>query len=84
MENTIMISIAATVLFIIAKLVEMKFIEKEARPIKFLVRDALVVFACAFAPTFAYFQMNDTVTELIGGPSVAGAPAQIFTDAPGF
>ena len=84
MENTIMKAIAAPVLLIIAKLVEMKFIEKEARPIKFLVRDALVVFACAFAPTFAYFQMNETVTELIGGPSVAGAPAQIFTDAPGF
>lgn len=79
-----MISIAATVLFIIVKLVEMKFIEKETRPIKFLVRDALVVFACVFAPMFAYFQMNETVTELIGGPSVAGAPAQIFTDTPGF
>jgi hypothetical protein len=79
-----MISIAAMILFVVAKLLEMKFVEKEARPMKFLVRDALIVFACAFAPAFAFFQMNDTVSELIGGPTVAGAPTQIFTDAPEF
>ena len=79
-----MISIAAMILFVVAKLLEMKFVEKEARPMKFLVRDALIVFACAFAPAFAFFQMNDTVSELIGGPTVAGAPTQIFTDSPEF
>ena len=84
METPIMISIAAMILFVVAKLLEMKFVEKEARPMKFLVRDALIVFACAFAPAFAFFQMNDTVSELIGGPTVAGAPTQIFTDAPEF
>ena len=84
METPIMISIAAMILFVVAKLLEMKFVEKEARPMKFLARDALIVFACAFAPAFAFFQMNDTVSELIGGPTVAGAPTQIFTDAPEF
>jgi hypothetical protein len=84
METPIMISIAAMVLFVVAKLLEMKFVEKEARPMKFLVRDALIVFACAFAPAFAFFQMGDSVSELIGGSTVAGAPTQIFTDAPEF
>ncbi len=84
METPIMISIAAMVLFVVAKLAEMKFVEKEARPMKFLVRDALIVFVCAFMPAFAFFQMGDTVSELIGGPTVAGAPTQIFTDAPEF
>ena len=79
-----MISIAAMVLFVVAKLAEMKFVEKEARPMKFLVRDALIVFICAFMPAFAFFQMGDTVSQLIGGPTVAGAPTQIFTDAPEF
>ena len=84
MENPIMISLAATVLFIIAKVLEMKFIDKESKPMKFLVRDALIVFVCAFAPTFAFFQMNGTMTELMGGGTVAGVPTQIFTDAPEF
>jgi DMSO reductase anchor subunit len=84
MENPIMISIAATVLFVIVKFFEMKFVEKEARPMKYLVRDALIVFASALVPTFAFFQMSGTVSELIGGPTVAGAPTQIFTDTPGF
>ena len=86
MENPIMISLAATVLFIIAKVLEMKFIDKDttSKPMKFLVRDALIVFVCAFLPTFAFFQMNGTMTELMGGGTVAGVPTQIFTDAPEF
>ena len=84
MENPIMISIAATVLFVVAKLIEMKFDDNETKPMKFLVRDSLIVFVCAFVPTFAFFQMSGTVSELIGGPTVAGAPMQIFTDMPEF
>jgi hypothetical protein len=79
-----MISIAAMVLFVIVKLLEMKFFEKEPRPMKFLARDALIVFICAFMPSFVFFQMGDTVSELIGGTTVAGAPTQIFTDTPEF
>ncbi len=86
MEKPIMISIAATVLFIIVKVLEMKFVDKEttSKPLKLLVRDALIVFVCAFIPTFAFFQMNGTMTELLGGATVAGEPTQIFTGAPEF
>lgn len=84
METPIIISIAVTVLFIIVKIIEMKFVDKEARPMKHLVRDALIVFACAFAPIFMFFQVNSSVPELMGGGGVSGANTQIFTDAPEF
>jgi len=62
---------------------EMKFVDKEAKPMKHLVRDALIVFACAFAPIFMFFQVNSSIPELMGG-SVSGKNTQIFTDAPEF
>ena len=80
MENPIMIAAAATVLFIIIKIIEIKFVDKETKPMKFLVRDAVIVFVCTFVPTFAFFQMSGT----LDGETVAGAAMQIFTDKPEF
>ena len=73
-----MISIAVTILFIVVKIMEMKFVDKEQKPMKFLVRDAMIVCTCAFVPIFAFFQMN------LGVEAAAGEATQIFTDKPEF
>jgi hypothetical protein len=65
----------------------MKYVEKETKPLKFLVRDAFVVFASAFLPIFVFFQMSGTFNTLFGIGGGGGdniIQTQIFTDTPGF
>jgi hypothetical protein len=87
MEKILLLAISISVLFFIIKLVMMKYVEKETKPLKFLVRDAFVVFASAFLPIFVFFQMSGTFNTLfgIGGGGGDNIPqTQIFTDTPGF
>ena len=85
MEKPILITIAITVLFFFAKLVETKFIEKENKPLKFLIRDTLLVLICAFVPIMSFFQASGPVAEMLGSADfTTSTPTQIFTDVPGF
>jgi hypothetical protein len=85
MEKPIIITIAIAVLFFFAKLAEMKFIEKENKPMKYLIRDTLLVLICAFIPIILFFQASGPVAEMLGTSDfTASAPTQIFTDVPGF
>jgi RsiW-degrading membrane proteinase PrsW (M82 family) len=85
MEKPIIITISITVLFFFAKLIEMKFIEKENRPLKLLIRDILLVMACAFLPIMVFFQASGPIAEMFGSSDfTVSAPTQIFTDVPGF
>ena len=85
MEKPIIITIAIAVLFFFAKLVETKFIEKENKPMKFLIRDTLLGLICSFVPIMIFFQASGPVAEMLGSSDfTASAPTQIFTDVPGF
>jgi RsiW-degrading membrane proteinase PrsW (M82 family) len=85
MEKPIIITITIAVLFFFAKLVEMKFVEKENKPMKFLIRDTLLVMICAFVPIMTFFHASGPVAEMLGATDfTASAPTQIFTDVPGF
>ena len=85
MEKPILITIAITVLFFFAKLVETKFIEKENKPLKFLIRDTLLVLICAFVPIMIFFQASGPVAEMLGSADfTTSTPTQIFTDVHGF
>ena len=87
MEKILLLAISISVLFFIIKLVMMKYVEKETKPLKFLVRDAFVVFASAFLPIFVFFQMSGTFNTLFGIGGGGGdniIQTQIFTDTPGF
>jgi RsiW-degrading membrane proteinase PrsW (M82 family) len=85
MEKPIIITIAISVLFFFAKLIEMKFIEKENKPMKFIIRDTLLVLFCAFVPIMIFFQASGPVAEMLGTSDfTASTPTQIFTDVPGF
>jgi hypothetical protein len=63
----------------------MKFIEKENKPMKFLIRDTLLVLIWSFVPIMIFFQASGPVAEMLGATDfTASAPTQIFTDVPGF
>jgi len=90
MENIFTISIVATVCFCFIKFAEMKFIdkEKEMKPLKFFVRDALIVFISVVFAVYVYEHLGGTIHELMNTVTEAkvlpsGAP-EVFTDMPGF
>ncbi len=87
MEAIVAIIVITTVLYILAKMIEMKYVNKEMRPLKDLVRDSVVVAISAGISTFAVFSMNksfngffNAITEQSNLPSVA----PVFTDNPEF
>ena len=44
MENIFIIATIISITFFIVKFIEMRFIKKESNPLKFLIRDALLVY----------------------------------------
>ena len=63
--------------FLIAKFLEMRIIEKEAKPLKYLIRDSLIVYFSVVAGHFVINQLNPV---LEGGKKLT----PVFTDNPGF
>jgi hypothetical protein len=66
----------------------MKFVDKEMKPLKVYVRDAIIVLMCSIASTFLYFNLDSNVTEFFNvvtdNKVVTPTNTQIFTDEPGF
>ena len=81
MEKPILLTITITVVYFLVK-----YIEKESKPVKLIIRDLIIVFLSAFVPIFLFFSATGPVAEMIGGGdfTTTAVPTQIFTDLPGF
>jgi hypothetical protein len=79
MENTFVIAAIISITFLLAKFLEMRYIEKESKPLKFLMRDAFLVY---FSVIIAIF-IIDQINPLIKGGTTTKV-TQVFTDNPGF
>jgi hypothetical protein len=88
MEKVFVISLIIVFLYALAKFLEMKYLEKEWKPLKHLVRDSIIVFASASLGTFIYFHMDGSVTDFLNivteNKALNVAAPQVFTDEPGF
>ena len=88
MENLFLISIFATVLFLGIKIAEMKYLEKEMKPMKEIVRDGVIVFVSTVVASYGFMYANNSITDflnVITENKVMNTEAtQIFTDSPGF
>ena len=61
----------------------MRFIEKESKPLKLLIRDALLVYISVVSGYFIVEQINPAINPLVqSGSGPVGTPA--FTDNPEF
>ena len=82
MNNIFINAAIISIVFLIAKFIEMRFIEKENKPLKFLIRDALLVY---FSVVSGYFVI-DQINPLFKGGSTGGGDVAtpVFTDNPGF
>ena len=86
----LIVAIITTLLFCAFKFVEMRFIDKqkEMKPLKFFVRDLVLVFISSLAAGFFFFNSNKQISEFVNTITdtkvIPEGAAQVFTDAPGF
>ena len=55
MDNVFIIATIISVIFLICKFIEMRFVDSESKPLKLLIRDTLLVY---FSVIFGYFIME--------------------------
>jgi hypothetical protein len=79
MDNIFVTAAIISVIFIIAKFIEMRFVDKEPKPLKLLIRDALLVYISVIMGHFILGQLRPMIQE--GG--AISAP-QVFTGNPEF
>jgi hypothetical protein len=79
MDNIFLVAGIISVIFFVAKFLEMQYVEKESKPLKILIRDALVVYVCVVAGMFILEQLTPVIKETV----VPSSPIA-FTDNPPF
>lgn len=80
MANSIFIIAAIiAVTFLLVKFLEMRYIEKESKPLKLLIRDTFLVY---FSVIIADFVINQVNPIMKGEAGKTFTP--VFTDNPGF
>ena len=88
MEKLLIIASIITFMFSIMKVIEMKYVAKQWTPLKYIIRDAVMVFGSALLGLFVFFQINGTMTDFFNvvtdGKAMNLNTTQVFTDAPGF
>jgi hypothetical protein len=80
MASAFIIAGVISITFLVAKFLEMRYIERESKPLKFLIRDALVVYFSVIIANFIMEQLNTAIDSNVGGKKVT----PVFTDNPGF
>ena len=85
MENIFIFAGIISLVFLIVKFFEMRFIEKENKPLKYLVRDTLLVYFSVIIGYFLIEQITPVIKNIEGGTIVPATGNQnVFTDNPGF
>ena len=82
MENLFLLATIISVVYFLFKFLEMRFVKKEDKPLKELVRDTLHVYISAVIGIFIADQFKvakSSVDKLTGSANVA-----VFVDNPGF
>jgi hypothetical protein len=78
MDNLFINAGLISFVFFICKFIEMRFIEKESKPLKILVRDTLLVYFSVLVGNFVVGQLKPVIQE--GG----GVVPSVFTGNPDF
>jgi len=61
MDNIFIISGMISVIFLISKFIEMRFIDKETKPLKLLIRDTLLVYFSVVSGYFILEQIHPII-----------------------
>ena len=77
--NFILPSLAISIVFMIYKIIDMKYITKEEKSFKDVTKDSLIVFLCSMVSMFGLEQLN--INEIIGNSKES---LSAFTNDPDF
>lgn len=78
-KESVILGTIISVTYLILKFIEMKYVEKEPKPLKELVKDAVVVFFSVIIGQIILVQLTPAIT----GENLNVEPA-VFTDEPIF
>ena len=81
MTSQFIIAGVISIIFLITKFIEMRFVDKENKPLKYLMRDSILVYFSVIIANFVIEQINQTMNE--SGINI-GKITPAFTDNPGF
>jgi hypothetical protein len=84
MGNIFIDAAIISAVFFIVKFIEMRFIDKESKPLKLLVRDSLLVYFSVICGNFVIEQLKPMIQEVSGSPENIVVAPTVFTDNPGF
>jgi len=79
MDNIFLIAGIISVIFFIAKFLEMRYVDQEPKPLKFLIRDSLLVYISVVLGSFILSQLKPVINET----EIPVSPLA-FTDNPPF
>jgi len=82
MDNIFIIAGVVAFVFLLAKFIEMRFVEKDNKPLKLLVRDALLVYFSVVIGYYIIEQLNPVTVQNVGGGVASATP--VFTNNPEF
>lgn len=88
MEMIYIIPVLTLVIFSLARFIEMKFIDKQMKPLKVLIRDSVIVFVCAFIANIILSNTGGSIQNFFNvvtdAKTISGGGAEVFTDIPNF
>jgi hypothetical protein len=79
MSNVFISAGAISIIYLIAKFIEMRFIDKENRPVKELVKDTFIVYICILIGYSILEQIEPLIEQSTELPA-----ASVFTGNPDF
>jgi hypothetical protein len=82
MKNIFIIAPVVAFIFLIVKFIEMRFVERETKPLKVFARETLFVYFSVIIGNFILEQLKPIIQE--GGLAVSSSPTAVFTDNPSF
>jgi hypothetical protein len=80
---------AIAIFYILIKILEIKFIEKESKPLKLIIRDTIFVFISSLFVVTVYDNYKTPIQEFMDvltntKTSIPLTHPEVFTDLPGF
>ena len=76
MDNIFVVAAVISAIFLISKFIEMRFVDKESKPLKLLIRDTVIVFFSVISGNFIIEQLSPVMQK--------GGITPVFTDNPEF